>query len=129
MHTDRKNLSHAKMASDLVMRWRLALEELREEFQHVEGKENVIADALSRSDANFPEDSETKQETMNACWACRTSKSEERETDFLMCPLLTSKQQRKHNQLKKSGSSSDNNSEPSDQQSAPFTISMQIVVH
>jgi hypothetical protein len=48
MHTDHKKLTYAKSTSDIVMRWRLLIEEFGPEFRYIKGKHNLIADALSR---------------------------------------------------------------------------------
>jgi hypothetical protein len=48
VHTDHKKLTYAKSTSDRVMRWRLLIEEFGPEFKYIQGKHNLIADALSR---------------------------------------------------------------------------------
>ena len=48
IHTDHKNILYGKFPSERVMRWRLLLEEYGPTFVHIAGKDNVIADALSR---------------------------------------------------------------------------------
>jgi hypothetical protein len=53
VHTDHKNLLYQKMATDRVIRWRLLLEEYGATFEHVKGTKNIVADALSRLDADF----------------------------------------------------------------------------
>ena len=53
IHTDHQNILYNKMASDRIVRWRLLLEEFGPEFRHVAGKDNVIADALSRLEADL----------------------------------------------------------------------------
>ena len=53
VHTDHKNLLYNKLANDRMIRWRLLLEEYDPTFEHVKGNDNVIADALSRLDADF----------------------------------------------------------------------------
>ena len=53
VHTDHKNILYANLASDRIARWRLLLEEYGPEFVHVAGQDNVVADALSRMDADF----------------------------------------------------------------------------
>jgi hypothetical protein len=47
VHTDHKIITYAKSTSDRVMRWRLLIEELGPEFKYIQGKHNLIADALS----------------------------------------------------------------------------------
>jgi hypothetical protein len=48
MHTDHKKITYAKSTSDRVMHWRLLIEEFGPEFGHINGKHNLIDDALSR---------------------------------------------------------------------------------
>jgi cleavage and polyadenylation specificity factor subunit 1 len=53
IHTDHKNLLYEKSASDRIIRWRLLVEEYAPTFEHVKGTHNVVADALSRLDADY----------------------------------------------------------------------------
>lgn len=53
VHTDHKNILYGNLANSRIVRWRLLLEEFGPEYTHVAGKDNVIADALSRMEANF----------------------------------------------------------------------------
>ena len=53
VHTDHKNLLYEKSSSNRVIRWRLLFEEFAPTFLHIAGAKNVVADALSRLDANF----------------------------------------------------------------------------
>ena len=50
VHTDHKKLVHETflMSSDRVVRWRLIIEEYRQEIFYILGPNNVVADALSR---------------------------------------------------------------------------------
>jgi hypothetical protein len=48
VHTDHKKITYAKRTSDRVMRWRLLIEEFGPELKYIQGKHNLIADALSR---------------------------------------------------------------------------------
>ena len=48
VHTDHMNLIHDKLNTKRVMKWRLFIEEYSPHLQHIEGKKNVVADALSR---------------------------------------------------------------------------------
>ena len=53
IHTDHKNLLYEKSASDRIIRWRILVEEYAPTFVHIKGEHNVVADALSRLDADF----------------------------------------------------------------------------
>ena len=49
VETDHKNIIHVMNAVEgRLARWRLMMQELDFTVQHIPGKENVIADALSR---------------------------------------------------------------------------------
>ena len=48
VHTDHQNLRYKNFNTDRVMRWRLILEEYGPDLQYIQGKKNVVADALSR---------------------------------------------------------------------------------
>ena len=52
VYTDHKNLTCKNYNSNRVMRWRLLLEEYGPDIQHLPGKHNIVADALSRLDIN-----------------------------------------------------------------------------
>jgi len=45
---DHKNIVHGNLSNDRIAHWRLLLEEYGPEYVHVSGKENIIADVLSR---------------------------------------------------------------------------------
>ena len=53
VHTDHKNILYSNLSNDRITRWRLLLEEYGPEFVHVACKDNVVADALSRLEADF----------------------------------------------------------------------------
>jgi len=48
IHTDHKNIVYGNLSNDRIARWRLLLEEYGPEYVHVSGKDNIVADALSR---------------------------------------------------------------------------------
>ena len=57
VHTDHKNILYGNLSNDRITRWRLLLEEYGPTFKHVKGKDNVVADALSRLDMSEKMDS------------------------------------------------------------------------
>ncbi len=80
-HMDHKNLLYQKMSTDRIIRWRLLIEEFGPTFMHIKGEKDVIADALSRLDANFNEKLPT--EPMNDSMAyIFLTKTDIKETDF-----------------------------------------------
>jgi len=48
VHTDHLNILYGKLSNDRITRWRLLLEEYGPKYVHIAGKNNVVADALSR---------------------------------------------------------------------------------
>jgi hypothetical protein len=48
VHTDHLNILYGKLSNDRITRWRLLLEEYRPKCVHIAGKNNIVADALSR---------------------------------------------------------------------------------
>jgi hypothetical protein len=48
VHTDHLNILYGKLSNDRITRWRLLLEEYRPKYVHIAGKQNILADALSR---------------------------------------------------------------------------------
>ena len=66
VHTDHKNILYSNLANDRIARWRMLLEEYGAEFEHIKGKENIVADALSRMEREGPT-SLTEAETPLIC--------------------------------------------------------------
>ena len=58
--TFRTGWRYNKLSTDRVVRWRLLLEEFGPEFKHINGKDNVNADALSRLNTDEIEFGEPK---------------------------------------------------------------------
>lgn len=52
VYTDHKNLTYQNFNTERVMRWRLIIEEFGPELIYLQGKKNIVADALSRIDTN-----------------------------------------------------------------------------
>ena len=57
IHTDHMNIVYGNLSNDRIVRWRLLLEEFGPEYRHIAGKDNVVADALSRLEMDSDEDS------------------------------------------------------------------------
>ena len=54
VHTDHKNILYdGDLSNDRIRRWRHLLEEYGPRYEHIAGKDNVVADALSRMEADF----------------------------------------------------------------------------
>ena len=62
VHTDHKNIIYGNLSNDRIARWRLLLEEFGPTYQHMAGKDNIVADALSRLDATFQDMDELSPE-------------------------------------------------------------------
>jgi len=59
IHTDHKNIVYGNLSNDRIVRWRLLLEEFGPEYRHIAGKDNVVADALSRLDMDIDNDNDS----------------------------------------------------------------------
>ena len=80
------------MSSDRIIRWRLLIEEFGPTFVHIKGERNVIADALSRLDADFSETLPTKP-TIESMANVFLMTKDIKETDFPLSPILIAKYQ------------------------------------
>jgi hypothetical protein len=80
VHTDHENLTYKNFNSDLVMRWKLYIEEYSPELQYIKGTHNVVADALSLLDMNETPLEDT-QESFLGFLECFGSKQPD-ETNF-----------------------------------------------
>jgi RNase H-like domain found in reverse transcriptase len=100
VHTDHKNLLYQKMSTDCIIRWRLPIEEFGPTFLHIKGEKNVIADALSRLDADFSETLPTEPTNDSMAFIFLATK-DRKETDFPLSPTLISKYQGLDKELKR----------------------------
>ena len=48
IYTDHKNLTCKDFTTERVLRWRLIIEEFNPDIKHKPGKDNIVADSLSR---------------------------------------------------------------------------------
>jgi hypothetical protein len=69
-------------------------------FLHIKGEKNVIADALSRLDADFSETLPVEPTNKSMAYIFLTTK-DIKETDFLLSPILISKYQGLDKDLKR----------------------------
>ena len=75
VHTDHKNIIYGHLSNDRIIRWRLLLEEYGPEYRHIKGKDNIVADALSRMEAKFNLEqipSDEDDEVAHACMCAMT---------------------------------------------------------
>ena len=67
VHTDHKNVICGNSSTDRITQWRSLLEEHSPAFLHVKGKDDIVADALSRLDKHsMPRDGDV--ETQGNSW-------------------------------------------------------------
>ena len=73
VYTDHENLTYKQFNSSRVMRWRLLIEEFGPELVYLQGKKNIVADALSRLDieknSDFPQTFEQLMLSNAECFA------------------------------------------------------------
>jgi len=53
------NIVYGNLTNDCIVRWRLLLEEFGPEYRHIAGKDNAVADALSRLDMDIDNDEDS----------------------------------------------------------------------
>jgi hypothetical protein len=75
VHTDHKKITYAKSTSDRVMCWRLLIEEFGPEFKYIQGKHNLIADALSRLEMKDSSDESILDKPTHKCMAAIISRT------------------------------------------------------
>ena len=97
VHTDHKNIVYGKLSNDRIARWRLLLEEYGPTYVHVKGTDNVVADALSRMDADF----EAEMPSADSTTEMANAFSKEKDESFPMSPKLIAKCQKQDKSLNK----------------------------
>ena len=128
VHTDHKNIVYGNLSNSRIARWRMLLEEYGPEYRHIAGKDNVVADALSRMEADFENDVEdidvdpdahhvcahalTKLVQDESLWtpsprrhdemAYAFGPTEAEEEIFPLSPILIAKEQQQDKKLKES---------------------------
>jgi len=111
VHTDHMNIIYGNLSNDRIVRWRLLLEEYGPEYRHIKGKENVVADALSRMETvNSTENdvghmtayvlSNTKKRQNKKAKTLVNNKDIEEEK-FPLLPTLIAKEQQNDKQIQK----------------------------
>ncbi len=65
VHTDHKNLLYKNLSTERLSRWRMLVEEYDVEFVHIKGVDNVVADGLSRLDADYDTEVDTTEITQD----------------------------------------------------------------
>ena len=90
VHTDHKNLLYQKLATQRLVRWRMLIEEYDTTFIHVAGIDNLVADALSRLDADFEKDikppTQNEQGIFHAFCMSRLDSEQETLSEFINQP-------------------------------------------
>jgi transposase InsO family protein len=126
VHTDHMNILYSNLSNDRIIRWRLQIEEFGPSFVHVKGKDNIVADALSRLDADFGDITLTTEAKAQICAhalvtiqaneeillpeandaydmaQCFMRKDDIDNEAFPMRPKLIAKEQKRDKELKKS---------------------------
>ena len=90
VHTDHMNIVYGHLSNDRIARWRLLLEEYGPTYVHVAGKSNVVADALSRMDADFGVEAPSADNVAEMSYEFAKAK----EPAFPMSPTLIAKYQK-----------------------------------
>jgi hypothetical protein len=79
VHTDHSNILYGKLSNDCITRWRLLLEEYGPKCFHIAGKNNIVADALSRLERDEDEKiSETEEGLVLSHAMCAVEQNEAR---------------------------------------------------
>jgi hypothetical protein len=79
VHTGHLNILYGKLSNDRITRWRLLLEEYGPKYVHIAGKNNIVADALSRLEKDEDEKlSETEEGLVLSHAMCAVEQNEAR---------------------------------------------------
>ena len=98
VHTDHLNLLYKKLASGRLIRWRMLLEEFGPSFEHIAGKKNVVADALSRLDMQINKH-DHKEDTVENQQLSYVTEEDIIEEEFPMSPKEIASHQTKDKKL------------------------------
>ena len=96
------------MSTDRIIQWRLLIEEFGPTFLHIKGGKNIIADALSRLDADVNETLPTEPMKDSMAYIFLVIEKDIKETDFPLSPILIAKYQRLDKRLKRKSMSTTN---------------------
>jgi transposase InsO family protein len=87
VHTDHMNIVYGKLGDNQrIVRWRLLLEEFGPEYVHIAGKDNVVADALSRLEADFEDGSESEAKNTDNHILCAVAMANVEIDDYTPIP-------------------------------------------
>jgi hypothetical protein len=98
VHTDHQHILYGKMSTDRIIRWRLLIEENGPAFCHIKGEKNIVADALSRMEADFSIEYDN-QPTAYTMARSYVNKEEIKQTNFPMSPSVVKEHQKKDKSL------------------------------
>jgi hypothetical protein len=125
VHTDHLNVLYGKLSNDRITRWRLLLEEYGPKYVHIAGKNNIVADALSRLEKDEDEPLSEREEGLVLSHAmCAVEQNEAivmpetkeelvmnimnfDEMEFPMSPEIIAREQNKDTHLKEVMNKSD----------------------
>jgi hypothetical protein len=88
---------YGNLSNDRIARWRLLLEEYGPTYVRVKSTDNIVADALSRMDANF----EAQIPSADSAMEMAKAFTKEKEAPFPMSPKLIEKCQNTDKALSK----------------------------
>jgi hypothetical protein len=149
VHTDHLNILYGKLSNDRITRWRLLLKKYGPKYVHIAGKNNIVADALSRLEKDEDEKlSETEEGLILSHAMCAVEQNEARvvpETkeelvrnimnvdemeseEFSMSPEIIAREQKKDTHFKEVMNKSDKFSERLIERSTVITYDLKIYI-